>query len=170
MVNRLPSHYHDIGILGEELVAQFLQATGWVVLHRRWSCHWGEVDIIARQEVGVNSHLPLLAFVEVKTRSPRNWDLWGMLSITHSKKTKLCQTAKCFLAAYPHLIDYACRFDVALVRCQTLPKQPDQDVIETPLTLELSIDSSPSEVQKEAKAIAAGYQLTLHEYIASAFD
>jgi len=37
MANRHPSHYLDIGVLGEELVAQWLQSTGWVILHR-WRC------------------------------------------------------------------------------------------------------------------------------------
>jgi len=52
MANRHPSHYLDIGVLGEELVAQWLQSTGWVILHRRWRCRWGEIDIIASQEQG----------------------------------------------------------------------------------------------------------------------
>jgi len=49
MANRHPSHYLDIGVLGEELVAQWLQSTGWVILHR-WRCRWGEIDIIASQQ------------------------------------------------------------------------------------------------------------------------
>ncbi|HAX80139.1 MAG TPA: hypothetical protein DCY88_30965, partial [Cyanobacteria bacterium UBA11372] len=42
-----PSSAADIGILGEDFVASWLQAQGWTILHRRWRCRWGELDIIA---------------------------------------------------------------------------------------------------------------------------
>lgn len=44
------NNYPDIGAKGEELVAKWLQSTGWIILHRRWSCRWGEIDIVALQE------------------------------------------------------------------------------------------------------------------------
>ncbi|MFW9263092.1 YraN family protein [Nostoc sp. CALU 546] len=47
MANLPPSHYPDIGHLGEDLVAEWLQSTGWIILHRRFSSRWGEIDIIA---------------------------------------------------------------------------------------------------------------------------
>ncbi|QFS43124.1 YraN family protein [Nostoc sphaeroides] len=47
MANLPSSHYPDIGSLGEDLVAQWLQSTGWIILHRRFSSRWGEIDIIA---------------------------------------------------------------------------------------------------------------------------
>jgi putative endonuclease len=96
MANRHPSNYLDIGLLGEELVIQWLQSTGWVILHHRWRCRWGEIDIIARLEpqkksdkYPLPSHsFPMLVFVEVKTRSRGNWDLGGLLSITQQKQAK----------------------------------------------------------------------------------
>jgi len=39
----------NIGELGEELVAEWLQAQDWVILHNRWRCRWGEIDLIAQQ-------------------------------------------------------------------------------------------------------------------------
>ncbi|MBC6435462.1 YraN family protein, partial [Nostoc sp. HG1] len=80
MANLPPSHYPDIGELGEDLVAQWLQSTGWIILHRRFSSRWGEIDIIAEyhevtgKEAGEQGRITpppnsLLAFVEVKTRS-----------------------------------------------------------------------------------------------------
>lgn len=44
------NNYPDIGAKGEELVAKWLQSNGWIVLHRRWTCRWGEIDIIALQK------------------------------------------------------------------------------------------------------------------------
>ena len=155
MANRHPSNYLDIGLLGEELVVQWLQSTGWVILHHRWRCPRGEIDIIARLEPQEKSDkhplplhsLPMLVFVEVKTRSRGNWDLGGLLSITQQKQAKLWQAARWFLASYPHLADYTCRFDVALVCCQRSSKK--------------SLHESNTD---------AGYQLFLQDYIPSAFE
>lgn len=159
MANRSRSNYPDIGILGEDLVAQWLRSTGWVILHRRWRCRWGEIDIVARFEPverqGVIGSSPLLAFVEVKTRSRGNWDAGGLLSITSQKRTKLWQTARCFLAAYPKMAEHTCRFDVALVCCQKSTKQGQlSDEPTTVLPIQVS----------------AEYQLILQDYIPSAFD
>ncbi|MDZ8106539.1 MAG: YraN family protein [Nostoc sp. DedQUE12a] len=52
MTNLPPSHYPKSGHFGEDLVAQWLQSTGWVILHRRFSCRWGEIDIIAEHPGG----------------------------------------------------------------------------------------------------------------------
>ncbi len=165
MANRPPSHYPDIGVLGEELVAQWLKSTGWVIMHRRWRCRWGEIDIIARHSS------PLLVFVEVKTRSSGNWDAGGLLSITPQKQAKLWQTAQRFLATYPHLADYPCRFDVALVCYQRLSKRQRQEPAQTPVTLEAVWAGSESlSVQPQTASDRAGYQLLLQEYIPSAFD
>ncbi|BDI18250.1 hypothetical protein ANSO36C_40520 [Nostoc cf. commune SO-36] len=92
MANLPPSHYPDIGHLGEDLVAQWLQATGWIILHRRFSCRWGEIDIIAEYDRGAVEKLStqdlILAFVEVKTRSSGSWDAGGRSAITHKSKQK----------------------------------------------------------------------------------
>jgi len=168
MGNRSPSHYPDIGVLGEDLVAQWLQFRGWVILHRRWRCRWGELDIIALQEAK-GCPLPALAFVEVKTRSHGNWDADGLLSITQQKQAKLWQTAKCFLGTYPELADYPCQFDVALVFCQRLSKNQCHNSDETLLTVKSSASLSKTFQAGQAGNLI-GYELLLREYIPSAFD
>ena len=136
----------DTGTLGEDLVARWLENQGWEILERRWRCRWGELDIIAMEKIS-----PMLVFVEVKTRRRRNWDGDGLLSITESKQEKLSLAAEVFLSDRPHLADYPCRFDVALVRYRLL---------------------SPEKVEsRESEAIAIGdYEFVLQEYIKSAFS
>ncbi|WP_009633132.1 YraN family protein [Synechocystis sp. PCC 7509] len=111
MANDRSSHYPDIGVLGEDFIAQWLQSNGWKILHRRWRCPWGEIDLIANT-------CDSLAFVEVKTRSAGSWDAGGLLAITPQKQAKLWKAANYFLATYPEFGDYGCSFDVALVYCE----------------------------------------------------
>lgn len=159
----------DVGTLGENLVAEWLQQQGWEILHRQWYCRWGEIDIIA---LGTDSdseinkgndnsrfpvpHSPILAFVEVKTRRRGNWDADGMLAVSAAKQAKLWQTAEIFLSNRPDLAASACRFDVALVRCEGA-RQNTQKFL-------------PSITRNSHTALAGNYCLTLQQYIRSAFS
>ena len=98
----------QLGELGEAFVAAWLMQEGWTIEARRWRCRAGELDLVARsgQE---------LAFVEVKTRSPGNWDRNGALAITPAKQLKLLRTAELFFIQHPQWAHLARRFDVALV-------------------------------------------------------
>ncbi len=151
----------DKGVLGEELVAQWLQQQCWAILHRRWRTRSpaarlrrsGELDIIAQR-----AHE--LAFVEVKTRSRGNWDAGGKLAIAVKKQQLIWQAAELFLAEYPAYADLSCRFDVALVRCHSLPQLQNYNP-----------QANQSEPVKLGQAVRVGnYQFILQEYIPSAFD
>ena len=110
----------QIGELGEKLVALWLEFKGYKVLHQRWRCRWGEIDLIAQEK-----STAILIFVEVKTRSQGNWDADGLLSVNFAKQQKIAKTAAIFLARNPHLAEYPCRFDVALVSHRQLNHQVD---------------------------------------------
>lgn len=143
----------EIGILGENLVAQWLQGQGWQIIAQRWRCQHGEIDLIAQQGDS------LLTFVEVKTRNSRNWDADGLLAISASKQIHLWQAAQLFLATHPELDNFLYRFDVALVRYQGdgLILPADRLPIDEKIVL--------------GQAIAlTGYQLSLQAYMESAFD
>ena len=173
MANLPPSHYPDIGHLGEDLVAQWLQSTGWEILHRRFSSRWGEIDIIAQhdgrvEEAGVageqesrkavgelRTQHSMLAFVEVKTRSWGSWDAGGRSAITPQKQAKIWRTAGIFLAQCPEKADYSCRFDVAIVYCQRISK---------------NLTGVTATQEALATSSAAGYKFKLQEYILAAFD
>jgi len=154
MANPPSSHYPDIGTLGEDLVAQWLQSTGWIVLHRRFSCRWGEIDIIAQFQDPKLDNLTL-AFIEVKTRSSGNWDAGGRSAITVQKQAKLWRTAQMFLSEYPEKADYPCRFDVAIVYCQRISKKL------------ISVIASQEVIANSSDGV---HNLTLQEYIPAAFD
>lgn len=159
-----------IGILGENLVAQWLQDRGWAIIARRWRCRWGEIDIIAGEIPG--EQLPArayqaIAFVEVKTRKNRSWDAGGLLSIHPQKQAKLLQTAEIFLSDRPELSNCPCQFDVALVSYQKYQRRASAPEATFPTEF-----SSPIMLGQPVfiKNSLGEYQLTLHQYIAGAFD
>jgi putative endonuclease len=99
-----------IGEQGEALVGAWLNTKQAKVLHYRWRSRQAEVDLIAEKQNGT------LLFIEVKTRSAKNWDTDGLLAITARKQAKILQGAEMFVGLHPEFVDRDCRFDVALVR------------------------------------------------------
>ncbi len=188
----------NVGALGEQLVAEWLQTQNWEILHSRWRCRWGEIDLIAQQKPrgtskegeqenvlpNLETHRnvyssPLLAFVEVKTRSSRNWDADGRLAITPQKQAKLWQTAQLFLAEHPKFANLPCRFDVALVSYRRISQRPHR-VNPAPASEQSATSSSSLATIDDAPRVPplqlgqplcrSGYRLVLQDYIPSAFD
>lgn len=146
----------NLGKLGEQLVAQWLKAQGWTVLHHRWHCRWGEIDLIAQPASKAS-----VAFVEVKTRSRGNWDANGLLAMTSQKQTKLATAAALFLAESPNFANLPCRFDLALVSYKKLPHHSNRKPVRYSFPASLAL----------GQPIPWGeYQLSLQNYIQSAFE
>ncbi|MEM8542704.1 MAG: YraN family protein [Cyanobacteria bacterium P01_H01_bin.119] len=139
-----------LGNLGETLVANWLIQSGWLILARNWHCRWGELDIVAQT---CKPTKPVIAFVEVKTRSRGSWDETGLLAITPSKQAKLWKAARLFLAQAPTLAELPCRFDVALVSCHST-RSPEANQTQQPSLLVSDRDR----------------RLVLQDYIANAFS
>jgi putative endonuclease len=109
---RKPSLTLNTGQAGEDWVAEWLTQQGWQMIARRWRCPWGELDLVMQT---ANT----LVFVEVKTRRQGNWDGDGAQAITPQKQERLRQAAALFLSHHPQWQTAPCRFDVALVRCES---------------------------------------------------
>ena len=95
-----------LGIIGEELAAQYLRNRGYKVLLRNYECLLGEIDLVAR-------HKDTLVFVEVKTRSSEEMGLPAE-GVTLRKRQQIIRCAKYYLKRY-RLEDVPCRFDVVSV-------------------------------------------------------
>lgn len=162
----------DLGILGEDCVCKFLAAANWEILHQRWRCSRGEIDIIAQRSKapsGSPEQQANLAFVEVKTRSTGSWDAGGLLAITPDKQAKLLQAAQMFLASRPDLADLPCQFDVALVSCRR-HRQKEQGQKEQGQKEGQKAQASVGAFKLGQPVLMGAYQLTLDEYIEGAFE
>lgn len=138
-----------LGRLGEELVACWLEGQGSQILHRRWHCRWGEIDLIA---LGSDRGQSLLTFVEVKTRSSGNWDADGLLALTPKKQQKLLRAAQLFLSEFPEYGDRACGFALALVKSQKLAAGGSE--LDFPKAIAIGVPVT-----------VGGYRLVLHAYL-----
>ena len=152
----------DLGQRGEDCVAAWLRYQEWQILSRRWHCRWGEIDLVAQPRfLQSPDELGAIAFVEVKTRSHGSWDHNGLLAITPSKQQKLWKTAQTFLADSPHLANWSCRFDIALVCHQR----------RAAAGIEKSVARSGSSSPLwRMPSPQAGYEFILQDYITSAFE
>ena len=146
----------NIGALGEQLICNWLKSRNYDLLGQNWHCRWGEIDIIAQDQASKT-----ICFVEVKTRSQNNWDQGGLLAINSTKQQKIIQTASAFLVTYPHLADFPCRFDVALISYLI---DQDRELHKNQIDTELmSLDLG-------VPVIWGKYQLTIENYLQSAFE
>ena len=99
----------EIGALGEQLAAEYLTGIGLRIEARNWRCRYGELDLIAVDQV-----VDAVIFVEVKTRTG---DGFGGLAeaVTAQKARRLRRLAGLWLAAQDRRWT-AVRIDVIGVR------------------------------------------------------
>ena len=98
----------DLGRLGEQLAAEYLQQAGIRILDRNWRCAEGELDIVAAER-------RVLVAVEVKTRSGVGFGS-PLEAISRRKQARLRGLAISWIRAHGVLFDEV-RIDViGLVR------------------------------------------------------
>lgn len=90
----------ELGRVGEDVAASFLEAEGYEILSRNWRCPRGEIDLVARDPEGTT------ALVEVKTRrAGRGRDCEPEVSVTKKKRERYGVLAKLYIrengACYP---------------------------------------------------------------------
>lgn len=101
----------EIGMRGEELVAEMLLARGYKILARNYRTVGGEIDIIARRERTVH-------FVEVKTRT--RGDDYGRPAeaVTREKQRRILRAARYYMMRHKEAESFS--FDVAEVEVHLL--------------------------------------------------
>ena len=85
------AEHNELGKIGEELAADFLQVKGYNILDKNYRYEKGEIDLVAfRMEPAE------LVFVEVKSRSSEKWG-YPEESVTEAKKQRIFKTADAYL-------------------------------------------------------------------------
>lgn len=158
-----------LGYLAELLVSRWLYGQGWDILHHRWHCRWGELDLVARSSLQSTGRPVEIVFVEVKARRDRNLDADGALAITAQKQAKLWQAANLYLASFPALAELPCRFDVALVSGRIIAPLPSGKASETGNPPLVKTWAFPA-IELGQEVVVGGYGLTLRRYLSHAFD
>jgi putative endonuclease len=98
----------ELGRLGEQLAAEYLQQAGMRILDRNWRCAEGELDIVAAER-------RVLVACEVKTRSGLGFGS-PLEAISRRKQARLRRLAISWIQAHGVLFDEV-RIDVVgLVR------------------------------------------------------
>lgn len=85
----------ELGRLGEEEAARYLQLQGLTVIERNWRCRDGEIDIVALDDTG-----DCLVVVEVKTRTSEFFGR-AVEAVTPVKARRLRVLAARWLADHP---------------------------------------------------------------------
>ena len=90
----------NIGKLGEDIAVKYLENHGYSVLERNYRKPWGEIDIIASENVGKNQFLALksqeLVFFEVKTQNHK-FEWRPEENVTRHKKHQLSRIITTYL-------------------------------------------------------------------------
>jgi len=97
-----------LGAHGEELVARWYRARGYMLVDRNWRCRDGELDVIVERDGTV-------VFCEVKTRSSAAFGT-GLDAVTRVKQLRIRRlAAQWLLTRVPGRRPRQIRFDVAAV-------------------------------------------------------
>jgi putative endonuclease len=101
-----PRERRQYGNAAEETAVGFLEARGWRVLARNWTCRYGELDVVAERE-------DVVCFVEVRMRSTA---VWGdpAHTVSFAKQRRVVKAALHYLFAH-ELGERMMRFDVISV-------------------------------------------------------
>ena len=80
---------HELGKIGEDIVADYITKLGYKVLERNFECKQGEIDIVALDK-------DYIVFVEIKSRTNIEFGLPSE-SVTKKKLKHILKTASYYL-------------------------------------------------------------------------
>ncbi len=108
----------NIGKLGEDIAVKYLEKHGYKILDRNYRKPWGEIDIIASENIGKNQFLVRqsqeLVFIEVKTQNQK-FEWRPEENITRHKKRQLSRIVMTYLKANRIPEDQNWRVDVLAI-------------------------------------------------------
>lgn len=80
---------HELGRIGENIIADYITKLGYKVVERNFECNQGEIDIIAKDKEE-------LVFIEVKTRTDISYGE-ASEAVTDTKKRHLINSIKYYI-------------------------------------------------------------------------
>ncbi|QNI85368.1 uncharacterized protein family UPF0102 [Synechococcus sp. PROS-7-1] len=86
------------GLWAEARALRLLQRRGWTLLEQRWSCRYGEIDLLV---IKPNAMTPRLLAVEVKGRRRCGPDGWGLAAFDGRKRQRLALALNSWMAFNP---------------------------------------------------------------------
>ena len=114
----MKSQNSTIGKLGEDIAVKYLEKHGYKILDRNYRKPWGEIDIIASENIGKNQFLALLSqelvFIEVKTQN-QEFEWRPEENITRHKKHQLSRIVTTYLKSNKISEDQNWRVDVLAI-------------------------------------------------------
>ena len=97
---------HELGRIGENILADYITKLGYKVVERNFACNQGEIDIVAKDKEE-------LVFIEVKTRTDISYGE-ASEAVTDTKKRHLINSIKYYIYKQK-LENQPIRIDVAEV-------------------------------------------------------
>ena len=114
----MKSQNSTTGKLGEDIAVKYLEKHGYNILDRNYRKPWGEIDIIASENIGKNQFLAQqsdeLVFVEVKAQN-QAFEWRPEENITRHKKHQLSRIVTTYLKANKIPEDQNWRVDVLAI-------------------------------------------------------
>ena len=109
----------NIGKLGEDIAVKYLENHGYSVLERNYRKPWGEIDIVALENIKKNQFLALqsqeLVFFEVKSQNQR-FEWRPEENVTRHKKHQLSRIVATYLKEHKIPENQDWRIDVLAIQ------------------------------------------------------
>ena len=118
------------GCWGEERVLRLLRRRGWQLVSQRWSCRYGELDLVLEKQ-------QRLLVVEVKSRRCRGLDQWGLRAFNKRKQLRLMRAIACWQETHPYFAEHSLELVLALV-----PLPPSRNTLDWIRVDDLDIDAA----------------------------